>query len=564
MTMPWMKPGGSAGGLTYMRHIEQATFLVVDDFEAMRRITINQLRQMGAKRMLEAANGAEAMEILRRENVSMVISDWNMPVMSGLELLLAVRGDSNYAALPFIMITAEAERERVQRAIDAGVSELLVKPYTPALFTARLERGFSRAARRPVTRDAEGTTVQLTDTPQGPLADVPHTAVAGEYGDPTVVAEPAIVPEDGEPTQENLPTILVVDDTPDNLHLLAQMFKDDYRVKLATNGKKALAICQGNSPPDLILLDVMMPDMDGFDVAKALRANPASDHIPIIFVTALTDEHSRLRGLELGAVEFVSKPINPHLLRVRVRNFMRYISMHRELQASYDAMMEAAHLKEEVEQITRHDLKGPLAAVIGLIQSVQQQAGLSNEQQESLRLAEEAALQTIGIINLSAELYKIETGRFVLKPQAVAVGQVLERLSAMSRKAYAARGLRIDFQPPRNSLVASGDQMFCYSIFQNLLKNACEAAPPNSTILVTIKAEGNEIVTSIGNGGTVPTAIRERFFDKFATAGKDGGTGIGTYSARLLTEAQGGSIAMATSDADNKTELTVRLMSHQA
>ncbi|MRV70271.1 response regulator [Duganella sp. FT92W] len=522
-----------------MRQLEQAAFLVVDDFDSMRRITINQLRTLGAKRVFEAPNGADALRILRAEHIDVVISDWNMPVMTGLELLLAVRGDPKTARLPFIMITADAERDRVQLAIDAGVNELLVKPYSAALFSERLERAFTRRPPRP----AAARTATAAPT-AAPAAAVPV---------PVAATEPA------------RPTILVVDDTPDNLHLLSRMFKDEYRVKIAHNGEKALAICHTDTPPDLVLLDVMMPGIDGFEVAAQLRSHPSSEHIPIIFVTALTDDASRLRGMELGAVDFVTKPIDPDALRLRVRNFMRYVGLHRELQANYDTMLETARLKEEVEHITRHDMKGALAAVIGLVQGLADGAQLPPGQLEQLLLAEQAALQALDMVNLSAEIYKIETGSFTLRPQPVPVAQILGRLATLAGTTYRANNVAVHVTVPAGvppaALTAVGDPMLCYSLFQNLIKNACEAAPPGTAVTVTV-AGGERIAVAIANQGVVPPAIRERFFEKFVTSGKPGGTGLGTYSARLLAEAQGGAIAMQTSDADQATTVTVALPSH--
>ena len=504
-----------------------ATFLVVDDFDTMRRITAHQLRQLGARRIIEAANGAEAMKILASEPVDAVISDWNMPVMSGLDLLLEMRRDARLAAVPFVMVTAEAERARVQQAIDAGVSELLVKPYTSALFADRLGRAMTRAAHRP-------------------------SALAARSSAPRTAA----------PAERERATILVVDDTPDNLHLLTALFKDEFKVKIAHNGAKALDICQADIPPDLILLDVMMPGLDGFEVATQLRAHPQSGHLPIIFVTALNDDASRLKGMQLGAVDFVTKPVDPDMLRLRVRNFMRYIELHRDLQASYDDMMEAARLREDVEHITRHDMKGPLAGIIGIVQGLLEAQNLDGDQAEQIRMVEQAAVQTLNMINLSAEIYKIETGRFELNAQDVIIPQILARLASMARRTFAAKELDIELEIPSDiedaALVVSGDPMLYYSLFQNLLKNACEAAPVYSTVTISLEA-GDDMVVTIENEGVVPAALRPRFFEKFATAGKPGGTGLGTYSARLLAEAQGGSVKMESSDAENRTRVAVSL-----
>ena len=548
MNFPFVKPAGG-NSISLAAQMKQGLFLVVDDFDSMRKVTINQLKQLGATRIVEAANGAEAAKILARDPVTMILSDWNMPVMSGLELLLTVRSNPKLFALPFLMITAEAERDRVQQAIQAGVSELLVKPYTAARFGERIERCLLWKPRQnrpidPVAAMAGSGVAVRTSTGAAPAAAVPAPASAV----PARAAE--------------RPTILVVDDTPDNLHLLSQLFKDEYRVKIAHNGEKALSICQCDSPPDLVLLDIMMPGMDGFEVAKSLRSHPSSEHIPVIFVTAMTDDAARLKGMELGAVDFVTKPIDPDALKVRVKNFMRYVELHRQLQADYDGMMEAARLKEDVEHITRHDMKGPLAGVIGLVQGLADAANLTPDQREQMRMVEETALQVLDMINLSAELYKMETGRFQLNPKPVPVCQIVRRLAELARKTFAVKGLTLAVATPHGiedtELVATGDSMLCYSLFQNLIKNACEASPENSTVTVTIHPQDPMLIT-ISNKGAVPAEIRERFFEKFVTQGKQGGTGLGTYSAKLLAEAQNGSIFLEVSDPDNQTTITVAL-----
>lgn len=502
--------------------------LVVDDFESMRKVTSTQLRSLGIGDILTAANGADALDILGRQRVDLVLSDWNMPVMNGLDLLKTLRADPATARLPFIMITAEAERQRVEEAIATGVSDLLVKPYTTNSLMDRIDR----AMRLP---------------PPG------QTAVAPALG----AAEATV----GRPDRGR-PTILVVDDTPDNLQLLAHLFRDDYRVRIAHNGAKALDICCSDQPPDLVLLDVMMPGIDGFEVLARMRAHPNAEHIPVIFVTALDGGEARVRGLELGAVDYVTKPIDPAILKVRVRNFMRYIELHRQLQGDYDAMLAAARLREDVEHITRHDMKGPLAGVIGLVQSLAGDDQLGRKQVAQLRMVEETALQLLDMINLSSELYKIETGRFTLKAEPVPIGDILRRIVEIARATFAAKRLVIAIDADQGlgdvPLRALGDAMLCYSLFQNLVKNACEAAPAGTRVSVSL-GDGDPLPIVIENAGAVPMSIRDRFFEKFVTLGKSGGTGLGTYSARLLAEAQGGRIGLEVADAENRTRITVEL-----
>lgn len=114
------------------------------------------------------------------------------------------------------------------------------------------------------------------------------------------------------------PKLLVVDDQPINIQVMYQAFAGDYQVFMATSGAQALAICKDN-PPDLILLDVVMPEMDGFEVCTLLKADDATRNIPIIFVTAHTDSAQETHGLSLGAVDFIAKPVNPPVVRARVK-----------------------------------------------------------------------------------------------------------------------------------------------------------------------------------------------------------------------------------------------------
>lgn len=123
-------------------------------------------------------------------------------------------------------------------------------------------------------------------------------------------------------------TVLVVDDTPDNLKLISGLLKGIYKVKIATCGESTLDIAQSDSPPDLILLDIMMPDMDGYEVCTRLKADSKTAHIPVIFLTAKTEVSDETKGLEMGAVDYISKPINPLILLSRVKIHLTEKKMH--------------------------------------------------------------------------------------------------------------------------------------------------------------------------------------------------------------------------------------------
>ncbi|GAK61391.1 response regulator receiver modulated metal dependent phosphohydrolase [Candidatus Vecturithrix granuli] len=127
-------------------------------------------------------------------------------------------------------------------------------------------------------------------------------------------------------------TILVVDDFPENLEFLDEVLRPHYKVKVALNGEKAIKIAMQSDAPDLILLDIMMPDMDGYEVCQRLKAQSCTRNIPIIFVTALGEFENEARGFELGAVDYITKPINPVVVRARVRTHLALYDQNRELE----------------------------------------------------------------------------------------------------------------------------------------------------------------------------------------------------------------------------------------
>ncbi len=141
-------------------------------------------------------------------------------------------------------------------------------------------------------------------------------------------------------------TILAVDDTPDNLLLITGLLKDDYHVKVANGGERAIKIAQSDNPPDLILLDIMMPDIDGYEVCRLLKADEKTSHIPIIFLTAKTEIDDETRGLEIGAVDYITKPISPPIVLARVKT-------HLALKRMQDFLRDQnAYLESEVKKRT--------------------------------------------------------------------------------------------------------------------------------------------------------------------------------------------------------------------
>ncbi len=148
-------------------------------------------------------------------------------------------------------------------------------------------------------------------------------------------------------------TVLVVDDSPENIDLLDGLLNQNYKIKAALNGEKALKISRSKTPPDIILLDIMMPDMDGYEVCLHLKADPKTRDIPIIFITSKSDESDEAKGLEIGAVDYITKPFSPAIVRARIKTHLSLKNNLKELQAAYKIIESQKEKMEEELNIGR-------------------------------------------------------------------------------------------------------------------------------------------------------------------------------------------------------------------
>ncbi len=215
-------------------------------------------------------------------------------------------------------------------------------------------------------------------------------------------------------------------------------------------------------------------------------------------------------------------------------------------------------LREDMERIARHDLKTPLNAVINLPLLLLDGEGLSQEQAEMLRMIHEAGLRMLDQIDQSLTLYRIETRTFELDPQPVDLPELLARVAGDLSTMARGLGVAIELEQDAEALVVRGDALLCRTMLGNLLKNAVEATGRGGQVRVRLERLDGEACVVVRNPGLVPEDLRDRFFEKYVSAGKRRGAGLGTYSARLSAEAQGGRIAMETGE-ERGTEITVCL-----
>jgi PAS domain S-box-containing protein len=248
-------------------------------------------------------------------------------------------------------------------------------------------------------------------------------------------------------------------------------------------------------------------------------------------------------------VSMHGKSLNPPDIEDGVIWFITDITERKELE----------RLKEDVERITRHDLKVPLNGIIGMCQSLLMDSDLTPEQREDIKLIEEAGFRMNNQIVQSLELYKIEAGTYEFTPVPVDLGHGVRKvIRDLSHRAaikvvqfnILINGVLDDMVDP---FMAGADPMLLHTLLSNLISNAVDAAPMHTPITINMESRGDMILVSIHNQGAVPWEIREAFFDKYVTHGKTGGTGLGTYTAKLMANAQNGRITMETDDSTGTT-----------
>ena len=357
-------------------------------------------------------------------------------------------------------------------------------------------------------------------------------------------------------------TILVVDDSSLDIAVISESLSTEYSVMSATSAEDAAAILQLNVP-DLILLDILMPGLDGLEFCRRIRADPATRLTPVIFVTSRDTDEDEAAGFAAGGVDYVVKPVNPHLLRARVRAHVELKLAREELEAQNDVLKDNARLREEVEHLTRHDLKNPLMVILNIPGLLMRRPGIAADEVKWLQMILSSARRMLEIINMSTGLFKMEQGTYVPHAEpvdALAVArQIAEETEKISDPGSASIRMTLDGRSAAasDSFVVWAEEPLLYTLLSNLLRNAVEASPPGGQVELSFSKRDTAVI-SIHNSGAVPAGIRSRFFQKFVTAGKSSGTGLGVYSARLIALTLGGAVTFQTSDEEGTT-LTVSL-----
>jgi CheY-like chemotaxis protein len=492
-----------------------ARVLVVED-DANNLDVASRIIRASGHEALVAADGVVGLEVARVERPDAILVDLLLPRMDGWSLTRSLRTEPWASNIPIIAVSALALPSDRARAIEAGCDDFVSKPFAPAELRAILTRYFPGGpAALPTPRDGAAPAVRTATSP-------------------------------------TLGRVLVVDDEPANVELLARRLEAiGCQTSVAGSGERALALAH-NEALDLILLDVMMPGIDGLTTCRRLKSDPQTADIPVIFVTA-KDRHEDLsKGFEVGGVDYITKPFEPIELAARVRSAIFTKKLQDALRKSNADLQRLEQSRKELVGMLGHDIRNLANSVVAFMQLVrlgQLQPGRT-EFDELLRLSESNISELLRMVNALLDVYKMEEGKLEAMPQVVSLAALGERSLAQVAPEAHAKGITLESGLPKDVTVFVDDGLIV-RVLTNLLANALKHTPGGGTVRIESETdrslEGSIVVRVRDTGPGIPAEDAPHIFDRFyqGRGRSRGGTGLGLAFCKLAVELHGGTIVVA-------------------
>ncbi|MBA2706783.1 MAG: response regulator [Gemmatimonadaceae bacterium] len=362
----------------------------------------------------------------------------------------------------------------------------------------------------------------------------------------------------GELAKDTGPLVLVADDVPANVELLFdQLHSLGYRTVAAHDGPSAIAACFEHSP-DICILDVSMPAGDlgvdtrstGFEVCRRIKRDPRTSRIPVIFVTALNDTGDRVRGIEAGGDDFLTKPHNRLVLGARVRSLLKLKAATDALENSYRKLRELEKVRDDLMKMIVHDLKSPLTSVLATLELLGDGdfGVLTEKQRRAVSDAEGKAEDLLALIDDILEVARIEEAAVHLSPAPIAPAALLNEMlyewSHRFRQERTRASVSVDDETP----LFHADRGLLKRVFSNLIQNAVTHSSTPIELVLSARQAGEAILFTVSdNGPGIPEEYHELIFRKFGQVATASGprvrsSGLGLTFCKLVVDLHGGMI----------------------
>lgn len=364
---------------------------------------------------------------------------------------------------------------------------------------------------------------------------------------------------DNKVNLEDINKILLVDDTPANLAILREtLAPEGYNLAFAANGEKALEIAS-HIRPDLILLDIMMPGMDGFETCRRLKSNEATRNIPIIFISAKNEPEDIVEGFHVGGIDYIVKPFRREevLARVRTHLQLQILALQREnliadLEEKNQKLRELNDLKNKFLGMAAHDLRNPITAISGYsgLLLTDKKSFSEEKHDEFIGIINKTSQQMSSLVNDMLDISVIESGKLELHLQRGQLGKLIEERIGLIGFTAGKKNIQIHKTiAPIPEILFDANRIG--QVLDNLISNALKFSPPGSTVHVSLERKGDKACVSVKDEGAgIPLDEQSKLFQGFQktsvrpTSGEKS-TGLGLAIAKKMVEAHHGTIGVS-------------------
>ncbi len=356
---------------------------------------------------------------------------------------------------------------------------------------------------------------------------------------------------------QRMPDILVVDDAPANLRLLSEMLKDHgYRVRPVPCGKRAILAAQ-KELPDLILLDINMPDMNGYEVCEHLKADATLKEIPVLFLSALDEMTDKIKAFSVGGVDFITKPFQFEEVEVRVQTHLKLHRLqmerdfqNRQLMENFDRLKKLEALRDDLIHMIVHDMRSPLMGITGYLEMLEMDAGgkLNPEELDMLQSSRSCGKVLGEMVNSLLDVSRLEQGEMPVDKASANLDELIQM--ALDSLGSLTMGVPLRHLNPSPSILVDCDVGLITRVIANLVGNAIKFLPQGGTVTVSSEPWGVGAKLCVADTGIgIPLEYREKIFEKFGQVEARNermanSTGLGLAFCKLAVEAHGGQIGV--------------------
>jgi len=345
--------------------------------------------------------------------------------------------------------------------------------------------------------------------------------------------------------------ILLVDDIPENIQVLGKILKNrGYSFAVATNGETVFTLLKKQSPlPDLILLDIMLPDIDGFEICKRLKADEKTREIPVIFLTAKTELTDKIKGFELGAVDYITKPFEAVEVTARVQTHIRLKKSNDIIRKYSEDLEKAVDTRDKLFSIIGHDLRGPIASVCSMLHLLEDDELDENNKENFFKLAIQNVNGTVELLNNLLYWAKSHQDKIDCKPEILDIKQIIDEHIQLLQESADRKEISLNSEL-NESLSVFADRDMTLMVLRNLITNAVKFTPESGKITISAVPvdKDNKVEISVTDTGI---GISKEDIDKLFKLDRDivrrgtndeKGTGLGLLLCKEFAEKNRGNI----------------------